>query len=521
MRPRIPVVELLRVSTAEQADDDRGGLPRQQEANRRTIERHNLNVVGQVRLVDVSGACTQDAPEIQEMLRMIRTGQAHGLVLADLDRLLRPDDWNTFSILQPFKDAGAQIYLPDQVLDLNTQAGFLMSGIQSVIAGNELAQFKKRVHGAKEEKRKQGKCPQSYICLPTGVNYDRTTETWGYTEDAVRVREIFGIFLAGEHNLREIQRQTGIHHQTVKNLLRNQLYIGKRVYDSKRSTERRIGLDGRQTDRRKVARAEADIISVQVIQEPLIDPAQFWRVQELLASKRDGFTERRKDSDGLFMFKGMLRCEVCGEPMYTVPGGKAGTQKDYYYCRRKSSHFRVSTGGCSSGYMRRGPVEDAVLEFIGQRLADKDFIFRHVAQLFKGGDAKNAAQAREDIMTALGRLDKMRQRAIELYTDGVTERSEMDAKLAHTTREKSRLESKLAGITAPLGLTLDDLSDVAERAARGFALFPFWDSEDQRKYLRVENPNFWIGPSGISRFSLPVGMNMSAHTGRDSWPPRA
>lgn len=77
-----PVVELLRVSTSMQAGDDRAGLPRQMEANRRTVERHGLVVVRTVRLVDVSGTATIHAPEVQDMLAMLKTGQAQGIVCA-------------------------------------------------------------------------------------------------------------------------------------------------------------------------------------------------------------------------------------------------------------------------------------------------------------------------------------------------------------------------------------------------------------------------------------------------------
>ncbi|MDP3427451.1 MAG: recombinase zinc beta ribbon domain-containing protein [Humidesulfovibrio sp.] len=303
--------------------------------------------------------------------------------------------------------------------------------------------------------------------------------------------------------------------------MRNQIYIGVRLYDSKRSTERRIGQDGRQTDRKKVARAESEIIRVQVIEEPLIDPAEFWRVQDILSRKRQGFTERRRDSDVLFLLKGMLRCEVCGEPLYTVPGGKAGAQKDYYYCRRKSSYFRGSTGGCPANFMKRVVVEDTVMEFISQRLADKDYILDHVSKLFAGGAEARAAQEQSEVRALLTRLEKTRKRSLELYTDGVLEREELDAKLLQVARERTRLEAKLSALSEPGNVTQADLCDIAERTARGFALFPFWPHEDQRRYLRFESPEFWIGAAGVSQFSLPVGLKLAERLGRGSWPPRA
>ena len=521
MQPRTPVVELLRVSTVEQSGEDRAGIPRQVEANRRTVERCGLHVIETIKLVDVSGASIMYVPEIAVMLTTLRAGRARGIVCADFDRLLRPDDFRSLAILQDIRESGALIYLPDQTIDLNTQSGYLISGLNSIIAGNELAQIKKRMQGAKEEKRRQGKCPQSWIALPTGVGYDRTIERWHYTPESSLVTEIFDLFLAGEHNLRELQRQTGVHHQTIKNLLRNQMFIGVRAYEKKRASERRLRPDGRQADRRKVDRPEAEVIRVQVIDDPLIAPADFWRVQEILAGKRDGYRARRSKGTEVFLLQGLLRCAVCGEPMYTVPGGKAGPQKDYYYCRRKASAYRKTTGGCSSHYMGRQIVEETVLEFIGKRLADEKYLYQQVSRLLTGGDAKRTARAREDILASLNRADQARERNLELYTDGLIDRSELDTKLAKTGRERARLEERLSAIVAPSSMTQVDLADMAGRVAKGFALFQFWDAEAQRKFLRAESPTFWIDDSGITRFALSAGLNKSSPMGRGSWPPRA
>jgi len=514
-----PVVELLRVSTAEQAGDDRAGLPRQVEANRRTVERHGLVVVKTVRLVDVSGTATIHAPEVQEMLAMLKSGQAQGIVCADFDRLLRPDDFRSLAILQDIREAGAVIYLPDGTVDINTQAGFLMSGLQSIIAGNELAQIKKRMIGAKEEKRRQGKCPQAAICLPTGVGYDRQTESWFYTSDAEIVRDLFARFLAGEHNLSELQRQTGLHHRTIANLLRNEIYIGVRAYTQKRASEKRLKSDGRQGDRRKVARAPDEVIRVKVIDTPLIDPVEFWKVQDILAAKRGGFVERRKQADDLFLFKGLLRCAVCGEPMYTVPGGKAGPKKDYYYCRQKSDHFKKAGGpGCSSSYMRRGDVEKVVMRFIATKLADPAYVEDQVARNYGPEQHGRRDAELSEIQTKLARLEKSRRRAIDLHVEGILERADLDGRLMTIKSEQERLEARQKAMEASSGPTRRDVEAIAAAAVTAFSTFSYWTRSEQRAYLRMEAPNFWIGPEGITKFALPLGQKFAPRTGRGSWP---
>jgi len=221
------------------------------------------------------------------------------------------------------------------------------------------------------------------------------------------------------------------------------------------------------------------------------------------------------------MFQGLLRCSECGDVMYTVPGGKAGPQKDYYYCRRKSSHFKATTGGCISHYMHRHVVEETILEFIGRRLADEQYVLGLVSTAYKVDGINRAERNREELVTALSKLDRSQRRTIELYTDGIINRAELDAKLAMAKQHRENLERRMAAISSFDEVRPEAVAEVAAQVAKNFALFRFWTPEDQRKYLRSENPIFWFGDKGVTRFALPSGLKMSSHKGTGSWPPRA
>jgi DNA invertase Pin-like site-specific DNA recombinase len=221
------VVEILRVSTQEQSGDDRAGIPRQKGANALTIEKHGLTIIKTIQIIDVSGTSVMHTPEIHGMITMLRSGQIGGVVVADWDRLIRLDNFNDFTLLQHFKETQTLIYLPDQVIDLNTQSGFLIGGFQSIISGNELTQIKKRMLAAKEVKRKNGEHPNCDITLPTGVSYDRRKKRFHYNEKSAKVKLLFNLFCnEGIRNYCELERRTGIKHRTVPNLLKNEIYIG-------------------------------------------------------------------------------------------------------------------------------------------------------------------------------------------------------------------------------------------------------------------------------------------------------
>ena len=67
------VIELIRVSTEQQAASDRASIPAQRAVNARTCSQHGLEIVRTIEVTDVSGACVLTAPEIQELMRLMQS----------------------------------------------------------------------------------------------------------------------------------------------------------------------------------------------------------------------------------------------------------------------------------------------------------------------------------------------------------------------------------------------------------------------------------------------------------------
>jgi DNA invertase Pin-like site-specific DNA recombinase len=510
MRTQIPVVELLRVSTADQGKDDRAGIPRQIEINKQTIARHNLHVVKSFKLIDVSGTSIMHTPELMEMLNIIRAGQVRGIVIADFDRLMRPDDFRSLAILQDIKETQTLLYLPEQVIDLNTQSGFLMSGLQSVIAGNELAQIKKRMMGAKEEKRRQGKCPSFKLTLPLGVSYDREKEKFYYNKNATKVKELFHLFHDKKiHNFNELDRLTGIQYVTVRNLLQNELFIGYRHYTEKRAPEKRYKPDGRRADRAKMKRLPHEVIRVKVIDPPLIDEETFWSIQQIIKNKKNEFTHRRIKGKKTFLFSGYLKCAVCGKPMYTVPRTAKNKKYDYYYCRSKSYNFRKrGNPKCPSSYLRKEIVEEKVLEFISERLSDPDYIIQQFNSLYDEQATESIHTQRKELQKKISELKKKKSKVLDLYLKGLYSEQEISEKAQEIQEQIEQATEQLGQLKeASEELHPEDYRDSVEKISEAFCEFPFWGGEEQRSFLSILKPSFNIGPDGITQFSIPVCKN--------------
>jgi hypothetical protein len=122
---------------------------------------------------------------------------------------------------------------------------------------------------------------------------------------------------SGIKNYCEIARRTGIKATSLKNILRNPIYSGIRVYDTKRGPEKYHRTDGRQAERKKVPRQPEEVIRVKVFDEPPIDPERFARVQKVLAETNRRWKDIRSHKPSVvFLAGGIAACAECGSPLY-------------------------------------------------------------------------------------------------------------------------------------------------------------------------------------------------------------
>src|SRR5262245_7910558 len=96
------VLQLIRVSTESQAASDRASIPAQRAVNERTAKAHGLTIVRSIEIADVSGAAVLLAPEIRELINLIADPQIHGVVAREFSRLMRPENFSDYALLQAF-----------------------------------------------------------------------------------------------------------------------------------------------------------------------------------------------------------------------------------------------------------------------------------------------------------------------------------------------------------------------------------------------------------------------------------
>jgi DNA invertase Pin-like site-specific DNA recombinase len=510
------IIELIRVSTEGQAAADKASIPAQRAVNRRTAIVYGLEIVRSIEIADVSGAAVLMAPEIRELIELMRSPDIHGVVTKEFSRLMRPENFSDYALLQHFADTKTVLYLPEGPIDLGSKMGRLMGGVRALFAGVEREEIRERVWTAKEEKRKRGENPQSYITLPHGVGYERG-RGWFYKPEAERVREAFRLMLSGEHSYNTIGGQVGIEPTNLRIILRNPIYTGWRVVDKKRDTSAaglRVKAGGRQGDRPKIARAPDEVIRVRVIENPLISESEFLQTQQIMDVKRTRHWRANPEHVSPYAYHGHLSCAICHELVYTYSNARGG---HYYVCKAKQ-YPKVAGHRCTTAYMRREVLEPKLDHLFAVRLTDRGFlrelIEEHERRQASGSGAASLSRMQNEALA----LQAKKQRVLDAFFDGLIPAAERSTRLAAIERDvRANQELLLRHAPAP-GIAVEVLEDICS----AFYDWEFLAVAEKRKILAAELSDIRVADGAVHGISLSIPMHARhsdiAHPGRDSWP---
>jgi len=516
-----PVLQLLRTSTESQAAPDRAGVPAQEAANRRTATQYDLQIVRTITITDVSGAAVLRSPEMQLLLKLIESADIDGVVAKEFSRLMRPENFADYALLQAFADTGTVLYLPEGPIDFSSKSGRLLGTIRAAMAGNERTELLERIWGAKEEKRRAGEHPQGVIALPFAVEYDRQTGRWSFKDEAEKVLEAFRYILAGQTSYTEIGRAVGIEPFNLRNILRNPIYSGWRVYTRRRDPSPkalRTTHDGRQGDRPKIERAPEDIIRVKVL-EPLISEEEFSQVQHILDLKKKNHWRVRPDHRRRFTFSGFLRCAGCENLIYS----HSHHPRDWYVCKSRTwpeRKLRAARGlpPCTNPYMRRERVEAQLDVIFAQRLTDHKFLGRIAGELSERTNPKGTKSQAARLQRMSDRLLDKRKRVLDAYFSALIEQSERDRRLKQIEVDQHFCEEQLLALrTEKCKISVEELSHI-------FAPFHEWEylsKIDKRRLLQAIIPEIHLQNYSVTKLALLIDgehRNELNRTGRDSWP---
>jgi DNA invertase Pin-like site-specific DNA recombinase/FtsZ-binding cell division protein ZapB len=505
-------IALMRLSTEEQAAEGKGGLLRQQEEIRIAAQRWNLGILETYEIIDVSGTQVSESPIFKEMLEKLEQPSIRGLVLPAIDRLMRPDNFESFSIYSFFLQHHKYIWTPSSQIDVAEDSGFLEAIMQGVMAGLDRRRILRNTQTAKEAKRKLGRCANAKITLPQGVDFDFTTGKWSYVEPyASRIREAFTLFLSGSYSIKHIAKMLNYKSdRTLYNQLRNPIWCGIREYRYRRGNEKYPSTDGRQSDRKKVLRE--DPLRVKMDIAPLIPEEFFQRAQEMLETRRGEWKSSRSNGSR-FESSGLLYCS-CGQRMYSK-SGRHGTKGDFYYCRS-----RHSGSGCGSPNANRAQIDYTISSFLANFLL-KPETFEPLLRM--ANERQNTGNLISSIEKANMEINLLKEKKKKLLRSAIVmnfSEDEIESEAKQINSELAAWMSILRKAEKELDTrTVSNTKEMAQNIASVFSEFEYLRPFERKSFLQRFISRVEIAGNSISSIRLQVpslGTKTCSRTGRDS-----
>lgn len=477
-------LEIVRVSTLGQATADHKSIESQRTLNRRTADQYGLTIVRSIEMAGVSGTAVLLAPEMQEMFRLMADPEIHGVIAREFSRLMRPENYSDYALLQVFVDTNCKLYLPDGPIDFASNDGRLVGTLKASIAGNVRREMLKAAWESREEKRRNGELAQSRVVLPFGVDYDKGK--WSYTPSAERVKEAFRLVLQGDTSYFSIGKQVAIEPHALAYMLKNRIYTGWRVIDKKRDMSpagKYKTIDGRQGDRRKINRPDAEVIRVRVM-EPLISEADFNLVQKILGMKKSFHWRTTPGYEQRYTYNGYLTC-TCQSRVYSKH-----MRKDYYVCKNR----------CGVRQMRRETLDPFLDKVFAKRLTSAT-VLREIS------GAKRRPSANIDhLRRQVDSLDSKRDRILGTYYDGIISDSERNQKIAEVEREREVFVNLIAREEPAQQVDADLLA----RQFKVFKQFDLLDRDQKRRILNTITPEIVVANYQLEGLFCSIGESLTA-----------
>lgn len=369
-----------RVSTEMQVDGY--SLEGQKNMLTRFADREEMIVVDTYEDAGKSGKSIEGRPAFQKMLRDIEDGLDIDYILVyKLSRFGRnaADILNSLELVQSY---GVNLICIEEGIDSSQTSGKLLISVLSAVAEIERENIIEQTMNGRREKARQGGWNGGFA--PYGYTLEDNKLMIEETE-AVAIRKIFELYTSSEiglggianqlnlQGIRKIPRQNGTLEDWtghfIKLILDNPVYCGKIAYG--RRTKEKV--KGTKNDYQMKRNDDYILTEGQhkgIVSEEVWEKAHAKRL-------RTGVKQPSKiGRDRVHLLSGLLRCPVCGSPMYTNKHAwtnKDGTYKEIYYyvCSRNRM---VRGKHCEyKAMLKKTDIEPMVIEAIREIVRNEEY----------------------------------------------------------------------------------------------------------------------------------------------------
>jgi DNA invertase Pin-like site-specific DNA recombinase len=473
------VLSLIRVSSTDQAADDRTGIERQQEDINIHCALHKLVSVRTFSLQGISGAYVLRSPQFQEMLTLLREDTTIiGLVFASLDRFFRPKNLSSYQVFSAFESNGKHLFCDLGELKPDDEQDQMRIMIWGQMAGMERTRIRDRMMRGKGFKRLD---PHSKTDpLPKGVEFIPPTKDgtgrFEYTEASERVKDAFKRLLKGE-SLQSISEELQFGSATALRItLKSQWWIGIKASMKYRKYEkdRKTREDGTLADGIKEDRPVPIRVPTNLAVRPLVSQSDFDTAQSLLTNNHKTWTQRKSRGNN-FLATGLLFC-TCGEKVYHKLDSRPG-KPSYYMCASRWNGRKP----CGHQSLNAEHVDQDIMWAVMTYLTDQRFVQQQIQNLMSDEGRAEKEQLVVRIEKSIGNLEKKLERAVDFALDNPEFIDRVKALRTQLAAERITLARSRSDLATHLDKR--DISKMAKAVREQFWKFDEWSIDERKRVL--------------------------------------
>ena len=447
---RIKVYTYTRVSTAMQIDGY--SLDAQKARMKAFADFNGYEIVREYEDAGKSGRSIEGRLQFQQMMQDIRDDRdgASYVLVYKLSRFGR-NAADVLNSLQMMQDFGVNLICVEDGIDSSKDAGKLIISVLSAVAEIEkdnirVQTMEGRMQKAREGRWNGGQAPYGYRLTDGELLINE--------EEAKAVRIIYDKYVhtdlgangiakyLARHGIEKIPRQNGTNTlfdaHYIRKLIKNPVYCGKIAFGRVKSEKVR-------GTRNEYHRIEAeDYLLVDGLHEAIVSE-DLWQAAQAKAKKQAKRYEHAfgKENQRVHLLSGILRCPVCGAPMYgnkCIKHKPDGTKyKDFFYYGCK---HRLMTKGNKCDYRRmvnEEMLDNAVVEVITQLVSRPKFAVMMSERINTKIDTTEIDQ---EISTA----EKELRHSFTLKAKLIEEIDSLDFDDRHYNKRKADLDERLYGV---------------------------------------------------------------------------
>ena len=433
------IAAYCRVSTDK--EDQLNSLETQKEFFLEYTKRTSDNLIKLYADEGISGTKIKNRKEFQRMLADAEKGLFDMVVVKDISRFAR----NTVDLLQSVRKLKS-LGIETQFLTANmTSMGNseLVLTIFGALAQEESTNTSKRIKFGKKMNAEKGRVPNIVF------GYDKTIGDYFNLSinenEAMAIRQIFqwyteegygGSKIANMLNERGIKTKRGNNwsQNSVCRILTNEIYTGKIINGKEEIADFLTG-----------QRKEKDESEWLVTLRPelrIIEDEVFDKAQDILKGRHDSFKITHERQSNKYLFSTLIKCKECGWSFRRT----VRQYKNTYVRWVCSGHNGKGADSCPNAVtVDEEELIQALQDYFEEILSKKkkviNCVIKEFQRVYKAKDEN--IEYEKQLNAELNKLRKSREKYMDMYTDDLISREELNEKIGGMRKEIERLENEL------------------------------------------------------------------------------